>query len=44
MTRFQIVGIFNDKVLTAGEFNGDGYFEGRGKEVCEGFAKIRGAA
>lgn len=40
MTRFQIVGIFEDKILTAGEFNGDGYFDGMGKEVCRGFAKI----
>lgn len=40
MTRFQIVGIFEDKILTAGEFNGDGYFEGMGKEVCREFAKI----
>lgn len=40
MTRFQIVGIFEDKILAAGEFNGDGYFEGMGKEVCREFAKI----
>lgn len=40
MTRFQIVGIFEDKILTAGEFNGDGYFECRGREVCREFAKI----
>ena len=40
MTRFQIVGIFEDKILTAGEFNGDGYFDGMGKEVCREFAKI----
>ena len=40
MTRFQIVGIFEDKILTAGEFNGDGYFEGHGKDVCREFAKI----
>lgn len=40
MTRFQIVGIFEDKILTAGEFNGDGYFDGMGKEVCREFARI----
>lgn len=42
MTRFQIVGIFNDKVLTAGEFNGDGYFEnGHGEELCAQFPKVK---
>ena len=42
MTRFQIVGIFNDKVLTAGEFNGDGYFEnGHGEELCAKFPEIK---
>lgn len=42
MTRFQIVAIFNDKVLTAGEFNGDGYFEGgHGEEVCAAFPNIK---
>lgn len=40
MTRFQIVGIFENKILTAGEFNGGGYFDGMGKEVCREFAKI----
>ena len=39
MTRFQIVGIFNDSIWSAGEFNGDGYWSGRGKEVCEAFQK-----
>lgn len=42
MTRFQIVGIFEDKILTAGEFNGDGYFEGgRGEEICAQFPNIK---
>ena len=42
MTRFQIVGIFNDKILTAGEFNGDGYFEnGHGEELCAQFPKVK---
>lgn len=42
MTRFQIVGIFEDKILTAGEFNGDGYFEGgHGEEVCSVFPKVK---
>lgn len=42
MTRFQIVAIFNDKILTAGEFNGDGYFEGGyGEEVCAAFPNIK---
>lgn len=41
MTRFQIVGIFEDKILIAGEFNGDGYFEGgHGEEVCSSFKEI----
>lgn len=38
MTRFQIVAIFEDKILAAGEFNGDGYFEGgHGEEICAQF-------
>ena len=38
MTRFQIVGVYDDKeVNSSGEFNGDGYFEGHGHEVCEMF-------
>ena len=42
MTRFQIVGIFEDKILTAGEFNGDGYFEGgHGEELCAQFPNIK---
>ena len=42
MTRFQIVGIFDDKVLTAGEFNGDGYFEnGHGEELCAKFPDVK---
>ena len=42
MTRFQIVAIFNDKVLTAGEFNGDGYFEGGyGEEICAAFLNVK---
>lgn len=42
MTRFQIVAIFNDKILSAGEFNGDGYFEGGfGEDVCKAFATMR---
>ena len=42
MTRFQIVAIFNDKILTAGEFNGDGYFEnGHGEEICEAFENMK---
>lgn len=42
MTRFQIVGIFNDKILTAGEFNGDGYFEnGHGEELCAQFPEVK---
>lgn len=42
MTRFQIVGIFEDKILAAGEFNGDGYFEGgHGEELCAQFPNIR---
>lgn len=42
MTRFQIVGIFNDKILTAGEFNGDGYFEnGHGEQLCAKFPEIK---
>ena len=40
MTRFQIIGIFEDKILTAGEFNSNGDFEGMGKEVCSGFKRI----
>lgn len=41
MTRFQIVGIFDDETLTAGEFNGDGYFEGgHGEEVCRAFSHM----
>lgn len=42
MTRFQIVAIFNDKILTAGEFNGDGYFEnGHGEELCAKFPEVK---
>lgn len=42
MTRFQIVAILNDKILSAGEFNGSGYFEeGYGEEICEAFATMR---
>ena len=42
MTRFQIVAIFNDKILTAGEFNGDDYFEdGHGEEICAAFPSIK---
>lgn len=42
MTRFQIVGIFEDKILTAGEFNGDGYFEnGHGERICAQFPNIK---
>ena len=42
MTRFQIVAIFNNKTLTAGEFNGDGHFEGgHGEEVCAAFPNIK---
>lgn len=42
MTRFQIIGIFEDKILTAGEFNGDGYFEGgHGEEICAQFPNIK---
>ena len=42
MTRFQIVGIFEDKILTAGEFNGDGYFEdGHGEELCSVFPEVK---
>ena len=42
MTRFQIVAIFNDEMFTAGEFNGDGYFEGGfGEDVCRAFATMR---
>ena len=37
MTRFRIVGIFNDHICTSTEFNGDGYFEGHGHEICECF-------
>ena len=39
MTRFQIVGIFEDKILTAGEFNGDGYFEGGHGEESKPYTK-----
>lgn len=35
MTRFQIVGIFDDTIYTTTEFNGDGYFSGYGHEVCK---------
>lgn len=42
MTRFQIIGIFEDKILAAGEFNGDGYFEnGHGEEICAQFPNIK---
>lgn len=42
MTRFQIVGIFEDKILAAGEFNGDGYFEdGHGEELCSMFPEVK---
>ena len=41
MTRFQIVGIFNDTIYTTTEFNGDGYFSGYGHEVCERFLKAK---
>lgn len=42
MTRFQIIGIFDDEILTAGEFNGDGYFQnGFGQEICRLFAQIK---
>jgi len=42
MTRFQIVGIFEDKILGAGEFNGDGYFEdGHGEELCSVFPEVK---
>ena len=38
MTRFQIIGVYDDKeVNTSGEFNGEGYFDGFGHEVCEMF-------
>lgn len=37
MTRFQIVGIFDDTILTSIEFNGDGYFDGYGYIVCKHF-------
>ena len=35
MTRGQIVLITNDAVYTAGEFNGDMYYDGYGKQVIE---------
>ena len=42
MTRFQIIGIFEDKILAAGEFNGDGYFEdGHGEELCSMFPEVK---
>ena len=41
MTRFQIVGIFEDKILESCQFNGSGYFERMGKEVCGSFSKIK---
>lgn len=42
MTRFQIVAILNNKILSAGEFNGSGYFEGGfGEDVCKAFATMR---
>ena len=40
MTRFRIIGIFEDEICTSTEFNGDGYYTGWGHEVCEHFAKI----
>ena len=41
MTRFRIIGIFEDKICTSTEFNGDGYFSGHGEEVCKGFEKAK---
>lgn len=41
MTRFRIIGIFEDKICTSTEFNGDGYFTGNGEEVCKGFEKAK---
>lgn len=41
MTRFQIVGIFEDKICTSTEFNGDGYFTGHGHEICSKFSEIK---
>lgn len=37
MTRFKIIGIFTNFICTSTEFNGDGYFEGWGNEVCKEF-------
>lgn len=41
MTRFQIIGIFDDKICTSVEFDGKGYFTGNGHIVCEGFIKAK---
>ena len=40
MTRGQIVLITNDAVYTAGEFNGDMYYDWYGKEVIENLKKV----
>lgn len=42
MTRFKIVGIFNDCILSSDEYNGDGYFSGHGNEICSRFQEGEG--